>query len=96
MVAYGVAANMGNITVSGLGATWTHGYAPPIQSGVGLAFFYGSASSGTQSTVMTITVPNQDNLSVFAEDWSNLSVTRIPEVALARAAVAPFRFPGAP
>jgi len=77
MVAYANANNFGNIAISGLGATWTNGYAPLFQSGVGVAYFYGSAPSGSLATV-TLTAANSDNFTVLAEDWSFLSVTEDP------------------
>jgi hypothetical protein len=72
MVAYGNSKNRRHITVDGLGATWKKGYAPRLKGGLGIAFFYGSNSVLTNST-LTITTKYLDNLSAFAQDWPDLS-----------------------
>ncbi len=77
MVAYTNAANAGTLAVSGLTATWTTGYAPAFTSGLGIAFFYGTNPSGSQSAVV-ITAAQPDNLVVVAQAWQNLSVTEDP------------------
>jgi hypothetical protein len=76
MVAYTNQANTGKITVSGMNATWTAGYAPPLQQGIGVAFFYGTNPDTTKT--ITISVPNTDTLAGFAQAWENLTVTEDP------------------
>jgi len=79
MVVYTNSANSGAVSVSGLGASWATLYAPPFQSGLGIAFFSGTNVSGTQSAII-VNVPQADNLVVIAQAWQNLSTTVDPGV----------------
>src|SRR6185437_3692236 len=71
-VAYGNKKNRNHISVSGMGVNFTAGYAPPLKRGFGIAFFYGTSTNFTGNSV-TVAPDNLDNLSVFIEDWANLS-----------------------
>jgi len=77
MVAYTNAANAGTLSVGGLGATWTTGYAPAFTSGLGIAFFYGTSPSGSQSAI-TVNAAQPDNLVVVAQAWLNLTTVEDP------------------
>jgi hypothetical protein len=77
IVSYANSANVGAITVSGLGASWMQGFHPAVTSGSAVAFFYGT-NIGSNATTLTVSAPHPDNLSVAAQEWSNLTPIEDP------------------
>jgi hypothetical protein len=71
MVAYVNKANRKHISIINAPGTWTDGYAPGFKGKFGMAVFFGTGVTGLLS--LQISVPQLDQITAYAQEWSNLS-----------------------